>query len=354
VTGCSLTRDARSQITLLDFKGNNVGNRHLKYLEVDPSCTLANLVLPVQKNQIYVEDYEGILSIVDLSDEKWNILKDYELNEVPVTNWHPSTIYQNKCQTISSLVDGQVSIQLFDLEQQNIEYFTIDLSSELMKQGNYTDIDIMRVNLNQNWYVFLSLVNQSSQITPNSSLQELWIYRYNIDTDEGLSIFQTDSYSEFKFGSQFKISNNGKYAFFDQEIGMTSYGYALKNVYLIDFQNKSMSKDYLGTKVGQSWIEDKYIYYTNTQTEKSDDESVEYYLKKYDVTTQEDETITKTGIWSQSIFVLDDYIVIFHLGSSQSLNNLADTTFSANLGINLFTIIGFSLIIFTTKRRKIL
>ena len=242
---------------------------------------------------------------------------------------------------------------MFDLEKQDREYLTFDPYWELMNQGktNYSVIDICRVTLNQNWGACLSLINQSGQTTPNSSLQELWVYRYNFNTGEGQSIFQTDFPGEFTDACQFKISDNGNFAFFDQVIesnqSYPSPRYALKDAYFIDFQNNSMSKGHLGIIVGKSWIKDKFIYYANSPTEKSNDKPMELYLKKYDIATQENETIAKTGIWSQSIFVLTDYIVLFHLGRSQ-------TTLSTLLVIILFTIIGLSLIIFTFIKRFII
>lgn len=312
VNGCTLEPGTRAQITFFDFEGNEVGNKQLKYLEVDPSCTLTNIVLPAQKNQIYVEDKQEILSFVDLTGKKWNILKNYKLTEVPIRNWHPSAIYQNKCLTIRSRVGGKVSIHMFDLETQDSECITVDLYCELMKQGNYTLIYIGYVTFNQNWGVFLSLVNQSSQTTPNSSLQKLWISRFNFDTGESLSFLQTELFSEFDFNSQLKISDNGNFAFFDQVIEPNRpYGSTLKDTYLIDFKNKSLTKGYLDTNVGKAWIEDKYIYYTDI--EKSDDTPADYYLKKYDITTHEVENVVKTRIRSQSIFVLDDYIVFYIL-----------------------------------------
>ncbi|MFX0152145.1 MAG: hypothetical protein ACFFAJ_15265 [Candidatus Hodarchaeota archaeon] len=95
--------------------------------------------------------------------------------------------------------------------------------------------------------------------------------------------------------------------------------------------------------MGQSWIEDKYIYYTNSPIEKSDDKPMELYLKKYDISTQENVVVTETGIRSQSIFILADYIILLHLGRSQS-------TLSTLLVIILFTIIVLSLIIFAIRR----
>ncbi|MFX1249974.1 MAG: hypothetical protein ACFFBQ_21495, partial [Promethearchaeota archaeon] len=300
----------KAYITFFDFEGNKVENKQLKYLEVDPSCALTNIVLPAQKNQIYVEDNQEILSFVDLTNKKWNILKVYEFTEVS----HPLAIYQNKCLTIRSRVGGRVSIHMFDLETQDSECITFDLYYELMKQGNYTLIGLPYVTFNQNWGACFSLVNQSNQTTPNSS-QILWISRYNFDTGESLSFFQTGLFSEFDFNSQFKISDNGNFAFIDQVIESNRpYGSTLKDTYLIDFQNRSFNKGYLETNVGQTWIEDKYIYYTDI--DKSNDTPVEYYLYKYDITTHEVETIAKTGIRSQKIFVLDDYIVFLHLGRS--------------------------------------
>ncbi|MFX0016755.1 MAG: hypothetical protein ACFE98_19325, partial [Candidatus Hermodarchaeota archaeon] len=67
---------------------------------------------------------------------------------------------------------------------------------------------------------------------------------------------------------------------------------------------------------------------------------------KYDITTHEVETVAKTGIRSQKIFVLDDYIVFLHLGRSESNS-------PTNFGTIFSTIIGLSLIIFITKRKSI-
>ncbi|MFX0087323.1 MAG: hypothetical protein ACFFAU_16855, partial [Candidatus Hodarchaeota archaeon] len=248
-----------------------------------------------------------------------------------------------------SLVNEKVKIHVFDLEKQDSEYLTFDPYWELMNQGkiNYSIVNIFRVALNQNWGACLSLINQSSQATPNSSLQELWVYKYNFNTGEGQSIFQTDFLDEFTDNCQFKISDNGNFAFFDQVIesnqSYRSPRYALKDAYLIDFQNQSISRGCLGVNVGQSWIEDKYLYYTNSPIEISDDKPLELYLKKYDISTQENETIAETGIWSQFIFVLADYIILIHLGGSQS-------TPSNLLVIILFIIIGLSFIIFTMRR----
>ncbi|MFX0052843.1 MAG: hypothetical protein ACFE8U_16315 [Candidatus Hermodarchaeota archaeon] len=257
VNGCSLVYGTRAQITIFDFEGNKVGNKNLKYLGVDMDCTLKNLVLPAQKNKIYVEDNQGILSLIDLTEEKWKILKNFELNGFPVTYWCSKTIYQNKCLAVRSLVNETVKIHVFDLEKQDSKYLTFDPSWELMNQGkiNYSVIDIFQVALNQNWGACLSLINQSSQTTPNSSLQELWVYKFNFNTGEGQSIFQTDFSGEFTYHCQFKISDNGNFAFFDQVIesnqSYSSPHYALKDAYLIDFQNQSISRGYFVIIVGQ-------------------------------------------------------------------------------------------------------
>jgi len=121
--------------------------------------------------------------------------------------------------------------------------------------------------------------------------------------------------------------------------------------YLIDFQNMKISDLKMEKSIGGRWIKDNHIYYTYStefSTNRSEEDEVECYLKRFDIMTNKSEIITQGISIYRSIYILDDYFLIPHLGFELNSEELL-----VNFFIFSFVIMALVIKRFRSNSRKL-
>lgn len=222
----------------------------------------------------------------------------------------------------SSLTEYTLLLQ--DIQNQYQELLIIDISTELSKLGiNYTiAYDYILPTSRANWVSLISIVNVENMDTNNTLL---WVYRYDMNTEESISFSIENNMPLGYFGYEpvFHISDSGSKGYFIN-------GHPYESIHIFDYEDHSIEITELDYTFRKSGIKDDSIF--GVTSEQGEDES-RYFLKVIDLETMKYSSVFEFKDGYVNKFYVLDYLIL-----------VLDTRSGADaiLGLDLFPLLGIS------------
>lgn len=344
--GCDFAGPVDNFVSVFDMNGEKIVDRKLERFSVGADCSIQNKVLVGEGDTVYIENEFDILTHVDFSSGKWQELNDYPMGDYDLTNYNKFlNIYDGKIvvSEYGNYVDLQsanttlteYTLMLQDLQNQDQKILTMNIFTELSKLGsNYTiAYDYILPTSRANWVSLISVVNVENADTNNSLL---WLYRYDMNTEESISFSLLDDkfIDYFQYDPVFHISESGNKGYFIN-------GYPYETIYIFDYEDQSIERATLDNAYLKSGIQDDNIF--GVISEQGEDGN-RYFLKVLDLETMKYSSVFEfKDSYVNKFYLLDNFILVLDTRSG------AD----AILGIDLFPSLGLSLAVLVVSKRKI-
>ncbi|MHA2252389.1 MAG: hypothetical protein ACXAD7_18630, partial [Candidatus Kariarchaeaceae archaeon] len=302
---------------------------------VGATCRILNQILPYDDNQVFVEDKKGVLSLIDFSDEQWNEIHEYPIDNVQgniLNVFDGHLLYAELEYTSETISTYPLSIiRMNELETGYQDELKFNISSQIVREGDYSIRDNSAlISSNGNWILFLMVLENQSQS------DRLLFYRYNLSTKANMTIMHQTNYEIELWNTRaLRISDDGTYAF--------TADFLDDDLLVADFKHGSVSEIHLENDIQNGWIESEFLYF------KIDFQAMDHFITRLDIETGEQTNIIELDdLFPDDVLVLEDYILLPHTHSIEE--NLL-----SNLDFNIVPILGmmFALAIISDRKPRL-
>lgn len=343
--GCDFAGPVDNFISVFDMNGERIVDRKLDRFSVGADCSIQNKIVVGEGNTVFIENEFDILTHVDFSSGKWQVLNDYPMEDYDLTSYSNFlNIYDGKIMAseYSDYVDlqsansslAEYTLLLQDLQNQDQEVLTMNIATELSKLGsNYTiAYDYILPTSRANWVSLISMVNVENS---DANITFLWVYRYDMDTMESISFsLLNDNFIDyFQYNPVFHISESGSKGYFIN-------GYPYETIYIFEYEDQTIEIVKPEYRLSSSDIKENEIFGV-TEVVIGDERS--YHLRALDLETLDLEEVFEFPENPGNFYMLDSLVLGLDTRSGAE----------AILGNDLFPTLGLLLAMLVMIKRKL-
>ena len=336
---CSFLAEVDNIVSFYDLDGVKLGEHKLEYFAVGGDCSIENAIFPTSSDMVYVQDEKDKIDIVDLSNDKWEVVTQYQVTNL----WRPLNIYQNRVilnPNIEELIDkSNLEIILLDLSTKKETAFKINLDKEISQTFDNATLlqDRILITSNNNWISFFAQIQPENCIELCTEDVNFWLYRYNLQNGENTTYHGSLS-NAYDYGFrdlvQFQISRDGRFAFVVED-------YPYHKILSLELESNTIKEITQEISIRDKWIKGDSIYYIES-------ENSVYTVGYLNFTSEVSETIIEFDeVFPNKIVVTDNYIIIVDTRATNG--NFID---EVNIGITAFPIMISLIVLSAVIKRK--